>query len=89
MGLLPQANFPVTEVSLAPGDRLLLYSDGVTECTSPEGEEFGEDRLALAAGDLRAEALEAFVNGLRARLLAHRGSTTFEDDVSVLVIERA
>jgi len=89
VGLLPQANFPVTEVSLAPGDRLLLYSDGVTECTSPEGEEFGEDRLALAAGDLRAEALEAFVNGLRARLLAHRGSTTFEDDVSVLVIERA
>jgi sigma-B regulation protein RsbU (phosphoserine phosphatase) len=89
VGLLPHAEFPVTEIALAPGDRLLLYSDGVTECTSPGDEEFGDDRLAQAAVDLRGENLEAFVNGLRDRLVAHRGSTAFEDDVSMLVIERA
>jgi len=33
------------EVELAPGDTLLLYSDGVTEAENPNGEEFGTDRL--------------------------------------------
>jgi sigma-B regulation protein RsbU (phosphoserine phosphatase) len=50
------------EVSLRPGDTLLVYSDGVTEAEAPSGEEYGEERLVRC---LRAS------NGLPAHALVH------------------
>jgi sigma-B regulation protein RsbU (phosphoserine phosphatase) len=51
IGILPTANFPQTRIVLAPGDTLLLYTDGLTEARVDGGREFyGEDALkALAA----------------------------------------
>ena len=45
MGLFPRWECSVAEVQLAPGDTLLLYTDGVTEAENAQGEEFGEDRI--------------------------------------------
>jgi phosphoserine phosphatase RsbU/P len=45
LGLFFDFEFQVGEVTLEPGDMLVLYSDGVTEARSAEGEEFGEGRL--------------------------------------------
>ena len=45
MGLFEEWNCAVAEVQLAFGDILALYTDGITEATNPEGEEFGEERL--------------------------------------------
>jgi sigma-B regulation protein RsbU (phosphoserine phosphatase) len=42
------APIPVAEHSLAPGDRLLVYTDGITDRESPSGEMFEADRLAAA-----------------------------------------
>jgi len=46
LGLFEKWECSVAEVQLAPGDTLVLYTDGVTEAESIEGEEFGESRLA-------------------------------------------
>ena len=35
----------IAEVQLAPGDTLVLYTDGITEATNADGEEFGESHL--------------------------------------------
>ncbi len=45
LGLFDNWECCVAEVRLVPGDTLVLYTDGVTEATSAEGEEFGEFRL--------------------------------------------
>jgi sigma-B regulation protein RsbU (phosphoserine phosphatase) len=45
LGLFDRWECSVAEAQLAPGDTLVLYTDGVTEAASEAGEEFGEDRL--------------------------------------------
>ncbi len=46
LGLFPDAEFEMGSLQLRPGDLMVLYSDGVTEVGSQNGEEFGEERLA-------------------------------------------
>ena len=46
LGIDASAEYAVTELILAPGDTLLLYTDGVTEATTPDGSLFGSDRFA-------------------------------------------
>jgi sigma-B regulation protein RsbU (phosphoserine phosphatase) len=48
VGLFNDWQCEVAEVRLAPGDTLVLYTDGITEARSAEGEEFGESRLIAA-----------------------------------------
>lgn len=45
LGLLPEAKYQCTTVDIMPGDLLVMYSDGLVEANSAEGEEYGEVRL--------------------------------------------
>lgn len=45
LGIFPGVEFEIGEATLQTGDLLVLYSDGITEATSPSGVEFGEERL--------------------------------------------
>jgi phosphoserine phosphatase RsbU/P len=49
VGLFDKWDCTLEERELAPGDTILLYTDGVTEAVNDDGEEFGEDRLLEAA----------------------------------------
>jgi sigma-B regulation protein RsbU (phosphoserine phosphatase) len=75
IALLPAAGYESAEIRLAPGDSLVLYTDGIVEANDPEGEEYGNDRLAdlcrrhcqASCADLAAALdadLEAFVRGV-------------------------
>jgi len=47
-GLFEEWQTQIAEVSLVPGDTLILYTDGITEAVNQDGEEFGEGRLVNA-----------------------------------------
>jgi serine phosphatase RsbU (regulator of sigma subunit) len=46
LGILPDIGYEEQTIDFGPGDMIAIYSDGVTEAATPDGEEFGEDRLA-------------------------------------------
>jgi len=87
LGLLEEACYSVQEVRLEPGDRLVLYTDGLTDARSPAGEFFSLARLERAAA-ARAEAPAAELH--RALLEAVEQFTQASeqaDDITLLVVE--
>ena len=77
------------EGSLAPGDRLFLLSDGVTECPAPDGTELGPEGLEVFLrrnADLEDRAL---LETLVWELHAHTGGGDFPDDVSGVLFRYA
>jgi len=73
---------------LKPGDRVLLYSDGVTEARDPRGEFFGEQRLIDMAERAELGALSApeTLRRLVAAVLAHQHGR-LQDDATLLLLE--
>jgi serine phosphatase RsbU (regulator of sigma subunit)/anti-sigma regulatory factor (Ser/Thr protein kinase) len=88
LGLLPGMDYEEKEATLAPGDSILIYSDGLTEAHSPQGEMFGFPRLReLLMGHPGGVGLIEF---LRGQLSEFTGpSWEQEDDVTFVVVERA
>jgi len=86
VGLFDSSEFDQTEVALAPGDRLLFYTDGVTDSLrgprsrQPEGEERLAELVLGAAGSSAAALADALVRRLRRRRRAAR------DDMSFIVL---
>jgi sigma-B regulation protein RsbU (phosphoserine phosphatase) len=81
--------FKMSEDVLAPGDRILLFTDGLTEMPSAPG---GEDDLELEGllrlvNGLSSEDLPGLVNDVMRAVLANSGLETFQDDVCLIGIE--
>lgn len=89
VGLLPDVEFSQYELQLFPGDRLLILSDGVTECPIDQGGMLGEEgleQLLTQLADVRGPALlEALIWHLADGL----GQAEFPDDVSGILFEYA
>ncbi|WP_313824667.1 PP2C family protein-serine/threonine phosphatase [Leclercia sp.] len=93
VGLMPDLSWTDVSFSLAPGERLCLFSDGITECENVAGEQFGQMRLQAAlqegAGHRLNELLPQFARHLiHWRSGDNREPQAMADDVSLLVIER-
>jgi hypothetical protein len=73
---------------LEPGDRLLLYTDGIIEAKSPDGEEFGLDRFIDFVVKREADGLAApeTLRRLIQAILAHQGGR-LQDDATVMTLE--
>ena len=76
-----------TTLELAPGDLMVLYSDGLTEARNASGVQFGIDRVCEAIEAARAESVET----IRDRLIttAQAWEAEQEDDLSVVVVRRS
>jgi sigma-B regulation protein RsbU (phosphoserine phosphatase) len=74
-------------VRLAAGDRLYLYSDGVSEAMDPTDEQFGYARLLRAIARGRSEPLQENVAALLGEVERWRGAASAQDDVAILAIE--
>lgn len=87
VGLLPDAVFSQFEIQLCPGDRLLILSDGVTECANPAAELLGEDGLETLARSLKDVHGPPMLEALVWQLRDYAEDQDFTDDVSAILLE--
>lgn len=87
VGLIGDASFEEVSFALSPGDRLLIYSDGLTECAAPDGTLLDEGGLARLMTDLRQTRGPAFLESLMWKLADHAQDGDFQDDVSAILLE--
>jgi sigma-B regulation protein RsbU (phosphoserine phosphatase) len=84
---LPDVEFDLIEEELQPGDRLLLCSDGVSECHDIRQQQFGIERVVDCLNRGAGQPLVQLMHSLEEELLLWRGGEEFDDDVSVLAVE--
>jgi phosphoserine phosphatase RsbU/P len=88
IGLGDWVPFEQQEQKLYKGDRLLLYSDGVTDFMNSGQELFGKDRFIRIAGSLRNKPMEEMVGGIYEAMMTFGGGFPIQDDVSILGLAR-
>jgi serine phosphatase RsbU (regulator of sigma subunit) len=88
LGALQQATYRSGSVYLDPGDMLLAYSDGLTECRNPQDEEFEIGRLSAAAESVSGATANQVLFSTLATVLDFADSCPPGDDLSLLVIRR-
>ncbi|MCG6928630.1 MAG: SpoIIE family protein phosphatase [Acidobacteria bacterium] len=86
IGLLVEWTPETNEVALQPGDVLAIYSDGLTEATNGDGEEFGDERLADTIEAHRDDDLEELLDAVFAEV--HRFSAGEQADDQTMVVAR-
>jgi phosphoserine phosphatase RsbU/P len=86
IGLLEDIDYEELEVTLEPGDVVLLYSDGVEDQVNAAGEEFGRSRVLKLLKKHHADTPKDIANAVIAEMDAYRGGTPISDDQSVIVL---
>ena len=87
LGITTDTTFPSMVTKLSPGDRLILYTDGVTEAEDPQDREYGEARLAAWIQANREQPGRRLIDGVIAEVLEHCGSARPRDDMTLMCVD--
>jgi len=88
LGILPNIPYLGGQTLLAPGESLVLYSDGVSEAPNAAGEEFGEDAIAQIALACHDRSAQETMLEIGRQLRAFLGDRQPVDDVTLLIVRR-
>jgi sigma-B regulation protein RsbU (phosphoserine phosphatase) len=88
VGLIAKASFEEARVDLAPGDLLMLYSDGVTDAINSVEEEFGADRAIAVLQRYRDCPAAEVCDRMFATIDAFAGGAPQYDDITMMVMKR-
>jgi serine phosphatase RsbU (regulator of sigma subunit) len=88
LGVVADTRFQTGQLTLEPGERLFLFTDGATEAFNARDQEYGEERLSALL--LRSRELDAasLIEAVKADVLAFCGPVRPRDDMTLMVVER-
>ncbi|NJL01485.1 MAG: SpoIIE family protein phosphatase [Spirulinaceae cyanobacterium SM2_1_0] len=87
VGALPEAEFDIGRATLAPGETLFGYTDGVPEARAPDGQFLGREVLLnILAG--RIGTASELLARVAARTIAHAGGRAQSDDITLVALRR-
>jgi serine phosphatase RsbU (regulator of sigma subunit) len=87
LGSVEETRYADGELTMEPGDRLLLYTDGLVEATDASGSQFGRERVAGVVRSHFAEPIEDISNRLLSEAVMFLEEPTFQDDVTFIFAE--
>jgi sigma-B regulation protein RsbU (phosphoserine phosphatase) len=85
LGVFTEWRYEEEEISMTSGDRLLLYTDGITECHDANAEEFGADRLAGLMRQLKNKNAAALIDAV-IDAATEFSNGHFDDDLTVVAV---
>ena len=88
LGIIEDVSYAPRSIALAPGDLLLLYTDGVTEAENAETDQFGMERLDRAILEMRGQPARAVVEHVIARVAAFAKGAPQSDDITCVAVVR-
>ncbi|MDX1546909.1 MAG: GAF domain-containing SpoIIE family protein phosphatase [Rhodothermales bacterium] len=89
LGLLPDARYTEAVLTLAPGETVLIFSDGVTEAMNATHEQFGDEQLARLLTTHADSAPAALIEHVTAAVHRHAGGAPPSDDLTLLCFRRS
>ena len=85
LGLFPESRYEQGGVKLRAGDRLLCFTDGITEAANDAGEFFGEERLLRLLVEHRRQSAAELIETILAAVADFSGGS-FQDDVTLMAL---
>jgi serine phosphatase RsbU (regulator of sigma subunit) len=89
LGLFEHSTYEAAETTLAPGDMIVLYSDGITEAEDPSGQPLEESGLELVIERCADSPALIVTTEVLAAVQAHANRARFADDLTILVLKRS
>ena len=87
LGVIPDERYAEKTIQLAPGDRLVFFTDGVADCRDERGEGFGPDRVGATLARLADRPAAGVIDGIVEELKQFRGTARPVDDMTLVAAE--
>jgi sigma-B regulation protein RsbU (phosphoserine phosphatase) len=88
LGVLPDSKYEERPVHLSAGDTVLMFTDGVSEATSPTGEQFGPERVEGLLHEIHQDSARGIVDTLVRRVTEFTGGAErLHDDLTVVCVK--
>lgn len=88
LGIIRGFAYTGSATSMAPGEVLVMFSDGVTEAVDQDDDEFGEARLTAVVKTHASESAKAIQDAIITAVRAHAGKQPQSDDITIVVLKR-
>jgi serine phosphatase RsbU (regulator of sigma subunit) len=89
LGMFEASTYEAVETHVAPGDTLLMYSDGITEAENPAGQPFEESGLERFFAARGHESPAVLAPAILRAVEAHARDSRFTDDLTILILKRS
>jgi sigma-B regulation protein RsbU (phosphoserine phosphatase) len=88
LGVFAQSDYEAYRIDLQPGESLVLYSDGITECQNSNSDFFGEARLEAVVAESAELSPQQTMDGVFSAVDAFRQGQAHSDDMTLVVLKR-
>lgn len=86
LGILDDVNYEETQLQMAPGDKVVYYTDGIVEAMNKNKDMYGFERLQEVVKSSSAETAEALMNDIISSVSDFTGAAPQHDDLTIIVV---